>query len=152
MKELTFEQDLIRGGIAESLILKEIQQKHPRAYKKKGYFKDYDIYVPEVNKSIEVKFDERCSETGNVVVEIQYNGNPSALMTTKADYWVFVTHEYTVWTTPDLIWECIHKFGIRTVAFIGTGDDKLKRAYLIPLEQIKQLSILTKTTNYEKEY
>ena len=55
-----------------------------------GYFKDYDIYVPEINKSIEVKSDEKSKYTNNIVVEVEFNGKPSALSTSKADYWVLV--------------------------------------------------------------
>ena len=54
----TFLRDLSRGEKIEITLLEIIQKKYPKAHKIDGYFKDYDLFVPEVNKSIEVKSDE----------------------------------------------------------------------------------------------
>ena len=79
----TFKDDLKRGEKVELDVLKIIQKKYPNAYKIEGYCKEYDLYVPDVG-GIEVKYDKKSKETGNIVIEIEMFGKPSALMTTKA--------------------------------------------------------------------
>ena len=53
-----------------------------------GYCKEWDIYIPELDEGVEVKSDQKSKHTGNIVIEIEFNGKPSALATTKAKYWV----------------------------------------------------------------
>ena len=86
---MSFNEDLHTGEAMKQEVLKEIQKKYPQAYKIEGYFKDYDIYIPELSKSVEVKRDYKSKDTGNLVIELTFDGKPSALLTTKADYWVF---------------------------------------------------------------
>ena len=42
------------------------------------------------NKTIEVKRDFWVGRTGNIAVEFQSRKKPSGILTTEADYWVFV--------------------------------------------------------------
>ena len=105
-----FYQSLEVGKQSEKIVLNRIKNKYPSAYIKDGYFKDFDIFIPEIDTSVEVKKDFKSQYTGNVVVEILMNGEPSALSTTKADWWVF------------------HLDDIR---FVGKGDCAYKVAYLV---------------------
>ncbi len=132
----TFELDLFIGGKSEEDVLNKIKQKYPNAFKIEGYFKDYDLYVPEVDKSVEVKQDFKSEFTGNLVVEVEFDGKPSALSTTKADYWVFVTKSAWHWITPKGICDCIRAFSYKPVEFVGKGDTKSKKAYLIKIEDL----------------
>ena len=127
----TFKRDLKRGEQIEIAVLNYVQQKYPKAYKMQGYFKEYDIYVPKIDKSIEVKSDEKSKYTGNIVVEIEFNGKPSALSTSKADYWVWYDGEIFTWLTIDLIKKCIEETKTPLRTFTGKGDSKPKKAYLI---------------------
>jgi len=127
----TFNRDLSRGEEIEQQVLSIVRKRYPRAYKMEGYFKGYDLFVPEVLKSIEVKSDEKSKYTGNIVVEIEFNGNPSALSTTKADYWVWWDGYSLTWFTVDLIKKCIEETKPPLCRFIGKGDSKEKKAYLI---------------------
>ena len=127
----TFRRDLKRGEQVELALLSMIRKKYPKAYKVKGYFKDYDIYVPELKKSIEVKSDEKSKYTGNIVVEVSFNGKPSALSTSKADYWVWWDGECFSWFTIDLIKKCLKDTKTPVRTFIGKGDSKSKNAYLV---------------------
>ena len=139
----TFKLDLFMGESSEQDVLSYIQQKYPKSYKIEGYFKYYDIYVPEADKSVEVKQDFKSEFTGNLVVEIEFNGKPSALSTTKADYWVFVTRPNWFWITPKQICQCIRKYNYTPAKFIGKGDTKSKRAYLIKINHIQEFSLWT---------
>ena len=86
---MQFKDSLLVGEQKEYLILDFIKKKYPSAYKVEGYCKECDIYVPECNMKIEVKFDKKSNHTGNIVVEIEMFNKPSALFTTKSDYWIF---------------------------------------------------------------
>ena len=127
-----FKEALKIGQQFEKIVLKQIQQKYPKAIILVGYNKKGDIYIPEIKKFIEVKSDLKSHYTRNIVVEVAFNGKPSALSTTDSWYWVFVDGEYMAWIFPDLIWKCIIENKLKVVEFIGNGDTKSKIAYLIP--------------------
>ena len=127
----TFERDLKRGQDIEDKVLSIIKGKYPQAHKIKGYFKDYDIYIPEIDKSVEVKSDEQSKHTGNILIEVEFDGKPSALSTSKADFWVWWDGYGFHWFSIEHIWQCINDLGAKTRTFIGKGDTKEKKAYLI---------------------
>ncbi len=137
----TFSRDLSRGEQIEHKVLSVIQKTYPKAYKIEGYFKGYDLFVPEISKSIEVKSDEKSKYTGNIVVEIEFNGKPSALSTTEADYWVWWDGYSLTWFTVDLIKRCIEETSPPLCKFVGKGDSKQKKAYLIKKEVLYRYSL-----------
>lgn len=139
---MSFEEDLKIGEKIEQDVLNHIHNKYPKAYKIEGYFKEYDIYIPEIEKSVEVKQDYKSKYTGNLVVELTFNGKPSAILTTKADYWVFALHEKYIWTTPEKIKIAIGNYGEDPAKFKGRGDDKYKLAWLIPIHFIESEALL----------
>ena len=126
----TFKADLERGIKVENMLLDILKRKYP-ASTLINAFKGYDIWIPEIHKSIEVKYDKKSNETGNIVVEIEFNGKPSALMTTTADYWVFYDGNVFVTIEPKDIIKCIFMNKLQYVEFIGNGDSKSKKAFLI---------------------
>ena len=58
----TFKQDLPIGEEAEYKVLAMVRKKYPNAYKMKGKFKPYDIYVPDNDMKIEVKWDIKSNK------------------------------------------------------------------------------------------
>lgn len=131
----TFYEDLERGKNVELRILDLLKTKYPCACIVNG-FKGYDIWIPEIHKSVEVKYDPMSNETGNIVVEIEMNGKASALITTTADFWVFDDDNVTVIMKPMSIVNCIFQNKLRYVEFVGTGDSNPKKAFLIPKETL----------------
>ena len=142
-----FKKSLEIGHTSEDNVCAKIRKKYPKAYVMQGYFKGYDIYVPETGKKVEVKQDKKSNFTGNIVVEIEFNGKPSALSTTKADYWVFDDGESYMWITPDILREIIEP--MNPVTFTGKGDNKSKQAYLVKKDIIinKSLKVETREEN-----
>ena len=134
MASKNFKDSLSIGRSSEDAVCAKIRKKYPKAYVMKGYCKGYDIYVPETNKKIEVKQDKKSNFTGNIVVEIEFNGKPSALSTTTADYWVFDDGEIYIWITPEILRQVV--LPLYAVTFTGNGDNKSKRAYLVDKELI----------------
>jgi hypothetical protein len=128
---MSFHEDLERGLNVEQVVLEIVKKKYPCAVLVNAY-RGYDIWVPEVHKSIEVKYDEKSNQTGNIVVEIEMSGKPSALMTTTADFWIFYDGKIFVRITPKKIIRCIFLNKLRCVEFTGEGDSNGKKAFLIP--------------------
>lgn len=127
----TFQVDLERGINVELKALAMIQNKYPSATLVNAY-KGYDIWIPELHKSVEVKYDPMSNRTGNIVVEIEMNGKASALITTTADYWIFHDNYVFVMMKPMSIVNCIFQNKLQYVEFVGEGDTKSKKAFLVP--------------------
>jgi hypothetical protein len=130
-----FFRDLERGKAVEEKVLKIIKRKYPCACIVDG-FKGYDIWVPEIHKSIEVKYDPMSNDTGNMFIEIEFNNKASALITTTADYWIFHDDHKYILMTPMEIVNCIFINKLVHVNFIGKGDVKDKKGFLIPKETL----------------
>lgn len=135
---MEFNKSKKAGDILEEEVLKSIIKKYPKAETTKhlGKFSDYDIYIPEIDNGIEVKGDYKSAETGNIVVEVEMYGRPSALSKTKARYWVFIEGYRMIWLTPLDIYRFIELGGYTRASFIGKGDTQPKFAYLLPHEEL----------------
>ena len=127
----TFQRDLGRGIDIENQLLDIIRVKYPSASLIHKY-KGYDIWIPELHKSVEVKSDLKSNFTGNIVVEIEMFGKPSGLMVTKADYWVFYDGNKFISIKPMDIVNCIFINKLTYKEFIGNGDIASKKAFLVP--------------------
>ena len=128
---MTFQKDLERGIGVELKALEIIQKIYPCATLVNAY-KGYDIWIPELHKSVEVKYDPMSNQTGNIVVEIEMNGKASALITTTADYWLFHDDNVFVMMKPMSITNCIFLNKLQYVEFVGEGDKASKKAFLVP--------------------
>ena len=126
-----FKADLERGKYHEIYVLNKIQEKYKNAYIVDGYFKEYDIFIPELNFGVEVKFDNRSSKTGNIIIETASNEKPSGISTTKAKYWVIYDGRDYNWFLTDNIRKCIKDYNFKEREFVCRGDTKTKKAYLI---------------------
>jgi len=133
----TFTVDLQRGFEIEEKFLYYIRQKYPSASLIHKY-KGYDIWIPELHKSIEVKYDAMSNQTGNIVIEIEMFGKPSALMTTTANWWAFYDDNNFVVIKPMDIVRCIFLNKLSFVEFVGSGDNRSKKAFLVPKELLFQ--------------
>jgi len=103
-----FVSDKIKGENAEDSVAK-ILSYHWDVYKssdlESGAFSDWDLSVAQQETgcevfTVEVKYDEMQSKTGNIAIEI-YNprsGKPSGLTATKATLWCHVLQD-SVWIT-----------------------------------------------------
>lgn len=130
----TFDRDLKIGKKYEQVVLEAIRQKYSQAFIQEGYCKEWDIYIPELSFGIEVKSDKKSMHTGNIVIEIEFNGKPSALSTTKAKYWVIYDGYDYKWFLVNDIKRCIKENNLRYATFTGKGDIHSKKAYLIKKE------------------
>jgi len=93
MGNYNWDSDLKEGHGGEEIVLKYVRAEYPEAHRVEGYFPDYDIFVPRPGKdaiTLEVKYDKKVEESGNYLIETEYNGKSCGVYTTKADYWVEV--------------------------------------------------------------
>jgi hypothetical protein len=127
---MTFQKDLQRGLEIEERVLAILHKKYPCASLINA-FKGYDIWIPEIDKAVEVKYDPMSKETGNIVVEIEMYGKPSGLMASQADYWVFYDDEMFVIMPIKNIFKCIFDCKLQYVEFVGNGDTRSKKAFLV---------------------
>jgi hypothetical protein len=128
---MTFHDDLAKGLEIERLVLDIYRKDCPSATIVNAY-KGYDIWLPEENYGIEVKYDPKSTETGNIVVEIEMSGKPSGLMTTTAKYWVFYDDDMFMQISTRNIIKCIFINKLIYREFTGPGDKYAKKAFLIP--------------------
>jgi len=133
----TFKRDLKEGKIIEHKHLKLIQKIYPDAYIVDGYCKEWDIYIPSESMGIEVKSDKMSIKTGNIVIETEFNGKPSAMSTSKSMWWIFDTGVEVIKVKLSDLKELVKSFNL--VQFIGNGDSKMKKAYLIPIQSIRNI-------------
>ena len=125
-----FSKDLERGIEVEKYVLERIRKKYPCATLINA-FKGYDVWIPEIHKSIEVKYDPMSCKTGNIVVEIEMYDKPSGLMSSTADYWVFYDGEMLIIMPIKNIFKCIFESKLQYVEFVGNGDTRSKKAFLV---------------------
>ena len=120
---MSFVKDKIKGENAEDAVVKILSclwDVHKASDLKRGAFSDWDLSVSKEDTgheifTIEVKYDEMQSKTGNVAIEI-YNprsAKPSGLSATKANLWCHVLQD-SVWITSV---DKLKKFCEETVPF-----------------------------------
>jgi hypothetical protein len=145
IKENTFQEDLSIGLQIETQVLNIIRKKYPSASIINKY-KGYDIWIPEIKKGIEVKYDGKSKYTGNIVIEIEMYDKPSALLTSEADIWIFYDGNEFICIEKKYIYYAVFMAKLTYVEFVGKGDNVSKKAFLIKKEDLfkygKQIDLI----------
>ena len=128
--------DLERGEKVERHYLKKILEVFEDAYQTFGRDSRFDIAIPEIDVTIEVKFDPKSAETGNVVVE-HYHNQPSGLTVSEASHWLFITGEDEIWISKRQLLKCILAQRINPIQIHGPEDHHPKWVFLVPVDQIQ---------------
>lgn len=132
----SFAQSLDEGEKIEEVVLHLLQKQWPSAVKIPGKFKPYDIWIPEISKSIEVKSCPQCHDYKRVVIEIEMFGKPSGILHSKADYWVIYDGlKYYIMTKNDIL-HCIFMCKLTYGPFTGPGDNAEKKALFVPTDKL----------------
>jgi hypothetical protein len=129
-------QSLLNMGIEyEEKVLKTLKRKYPLATRIEGQFVDYDIWVPELHKSVEVKYDKKSEQTNNIIIEYERNNKPGDILTTRASYWCIHTASGFLWIKPIKIIECILREDCKDIKVNNA------KCYLIPIITLHSYSI-----------
>ncbi len=122
------------GQSGEDLVLGIIREKYPHAKRILGYSKAGDIDCGLF--IVEVKYDRRASETGNLCIEHHFNGKESGILTSKASFWVFVLSPNEIYLATPLLLQSLPR---RDIEFTHTGN--VMQAYLIKKELVPTFSL-----------
>jgi hypothetical protein len=128
---MSFHDDLERGLDAERQFLAKLQKKYPCAVIVNAH-KGYDIWIPEIGKSVEVKADYESKKTKQWLIEVQMSGKPSGLVTSTADVWVFTDGEKWLSVAKNDLIAHILMTGYLLQQTTGFGDKNSKLCYFIP--------------------
>lgn len=129
--------DLVKGEAVEAEFLDRVLVAFQEAYQTFGEDSRFDIEIPELNCKVEVKFDPKSLETGNIVVEYFHN-KPSAMLVSEATHWLFVTGEEEIWISFDQLLACILVEGLEPVQIHGPDDRHPKAVFLVPVETLRK--------------
>jgi hypothetical protein len=144
-----YQEDLPYGEAGEKFVLGIINRKHSMAYKMEGYFVEYDIMIPEIDKTVEVKRDKHTDRTGNAFIETYCNKIKSGINVSTADYWAYLTKTMLYWIKSNELKICISENNIPEGKNYKI-DGKIIDAYLIPIDIFKNYCMRIDTLTEEQ--
>tara|TARA_A100001201_G_C4088141_1_gene201204 strand:+ start:666 stop:1142 length:477 start_codon:yes stop_codon:yes gene_type:complete len=145
-----FNKDLEFGNVGEDIVLKRIQDKHPRAYKITGKHKEYDIVIPKLfsKTTIEVKTDR--TQHSNFFIETHHNNNLSGINATTADWWCYIIQDNFYLIETKQIKKCIKENNPVHMENLPKSTGTVN-AYIIPKDTfIKYCFKKVRLSEYEK--
>lgn len=132
---MSFATQLKIGLDYEKKVLKSLQKKYPLATRIVGQFVDYDIWIPEIGKSVEVKYDKKSEETNNIIIEFEKYNDVGDILLTKADYWCIHSPIGLLWITPLKIIECLLREDCKKITLQNS------RCFLIAVDTLVKYSV-----------
>ncbi len=91
MAHYNFKKDLLDGQAAESEVAQRLMARLgiPAEDVERSSSKGYDLKIISKGWTFEVKNDLMAHQTGNVAIEYESRGKPTALAATTAEFWVY---------------------------------------------------------------
>lgn len=132
-----FDTSLSVGKLREAELIEFFQSKGHKPIPIPGKFSGFDFFLANTKQGYEVKQDWKAHYSGNLVVEVEMYGKRSGLMATTADWWIFDTKTEFIFITPKQLKDLIVETNPPLRQFTGKGDSQPKKAYLIPVQRIK---------------
>jgi len=132
-----FDTSLSVGKLREAELIEFFQSKGHKPIPIPGKFSGFDFFLANTKQGYEVKQDWKAHYSGNLVVEVEMYGKRSGLMATTADWWIFDTKTEFIFITPKQLKDLIVEQNPPLRQFTGKGDTQPKKAYLIPVQRIK---------------
>ena len=132
-----FDTSLSVGKLREAELIEFFQSKGHKPIPIPGKFSGFDFFLANTKQGYEVKQDWKAHYSGNLVVEVEMYGKRSGLMATTADWWIFDTKTEFIFITPKQLKDLIVETNPPLRQFTSKGDSYPKKAYLIPVQRIK---------------
>jgi len=132
-----FDTSLSVGKLREAELIEFFRSKGHKPIPIPGKFSGFDFFLANTKQGYEVKQDWKAHYSGNLVVEVEMYGKRSGLMATTADWWIFDTKTEFIFITPKQLKDLIVETNPPLRQFTGKGDSYSKKAYLIPVQRIK---------------
>ena len=135
-----FHQDLRLGELAE-IYVEDILTAHFHEEVERSAIggKGYDL-ISKSGIRFECKYDKMSSITGNLALEYAYNGKPSGIKVTKADYWVQVM-DGDVWIAHTQAILQLLFAGYRRMMKVKGGDGGNSSMLLLKKEQWQKVFV-----------
>lgn len=100
-----------------------------------GQIKEENLNEILSNSLIEVKYDLKALETGNVFVEYESRGKPSGIATTLSDWYCFaISDTFHFISTKDLSDRC-RKY-LKSNRDVLGGDNNTSKGILLPIKEL----------------
>lgn len=97
-----------------------------------GQSKENELAEILSNSKVEVKYDRKATETGNVFVEYSSRGKPSGMAVSEADYYVYYFGDiFVIIKSEDLKKKC-RKY-VNTNRDVVGGDNNTSKGILLPI-------------------
>jgi len=100
-----------------------------------GQVKEEELANVFIGSKVEVKYDKRALETGNVYVEYESRGMPSGLSKTHADYYCFCFGYTFHLIETSLLKEKCRKYLNTNRDRLG-GDNNTSKGILLPINEL----------------
>lgn len=100
-----------------------------------GQLKEKELNEVLSNSKIEVKYDLRALETGNVFVEYESRGSPSGIATTESEWYCFaIGYTFHFIKTKVLMDRC--RIYLKSNRDIVGGDEDTSKGILLPIIEL----------------
>ena len=146
---MSWADDLAAGTTIEKEWFEKLSNLFDECYETFGEDSRFDLAIPELDTTIEIKFDKKSLDTGNIVIEYHHNGKPSGVLASEADVWLFATGEEDIWVTKKNLQRMLLLENIRPVMIHGPDDHSPKAVFLIPIETVRAYQ--TSSLNLKQE-
>ena len=133
---MTLADDLEIGNKIEREWLDKMLVAFRETYQTFGKDSRFDLAVPELNVTIEVKYDPRSQDTGNVVVEYHHM-KPSGILTSEATPWLLDLVDEEMWFSRAGLLRAVMLSGVKPVQIHGPDDRHPKMVFLIPKDVLR---------------
>jgi hypothetical protein len=103
-----------------------------------GEMAETDFHLMLSEKKIEVKYDRKTKETGNVYIEFESRDKPSGIKTTQADFWTYyIDDDFTITiSTKKLKDKMKNLFETNRAKIVSGGDDNTSKGLLIKVQDL----------------
>ena len=129
-------EDLALGKGIERDFLERVMVAFQNAYQTFGDDTRFDIGIPELDVTVEVKFDIKSLETGNIVIEY-FHRRPSGILVSEATHWLFVTGEEEIWISQRELTKCLLVNAVEPRQIHGPEDRHPKYVFLLRVDLLR---------------
>jgi len=132
MGNYNWESDLVEGNQAEQQFAALLQLRKPGKQPEFCTDNSWDIKYGEL--TFECKADAKSELTGNVIIEIEFNGKPSGILVSKSKYWaVRALNRWNVAFTE------VVRHHMEDYPIVKCGDGRKGKGHLMPYPDYRDL-------------
>lgn len=110
-----FKTDLAAGHEIEKKFVEILQKRNPLSHIHivEWYHPGWDVEMkwPDgIPVTFEIKYDRMVEKTGNIALEVSFNGNPSGVHNSKAHYIIYYAKDAFRYAVPNEVWDKVIEY------------------------------------------